>query len=409
MIGPKAFTELNKQDVEPAMQYIHRYWHTLKRKTTPTNSTLIGLPHAFVVPSVGDDSFVFEEQYYWDSYFIALGLNDEKLVTGMLDNLIFMFEEFGLIPNANRYYFMSRSQPPILTTFIFHVYEKYNKSEKWLRKYIEVAKQEYHHVWMSKKHPYDHLVRDGLSRYYDINYLHDLAEAESGWDMTPRFKRQCLDYLPIDLNCLLYKYEKDFERAARIIGTPSEADVWQFAAEERRKAVNNLMWHKRKAFYFDYNFQDKTQGSVWSLAGYYALWSGLATEHEAKKLVKNLWRFERKGGLTTTAGTFMYTDLFGSRRTQWAYPNGWAPLHFIAIEGLEKYGYTEEAHRLTHKWLKTCNDWFINKGEFLEKYNVVNPKDEPARGLYPSQTGFAWTNAVFVYLVEKYITNEIEQ
>jgi alpha,alpha-trehalase len=406
MIGEKTYKELKKHDIEDAMDYIAHYWHTLKRKNTANNSTLISLPHPYVVPSEGNDHFAFEEQYYWDSYFTALGLDDEDLVTGMLDNLIFMFEEFGLIPNGNRYYFTSRSQPPILTTFIFHVYDKYDKSHKWLKKRIDIAKREYHEVWLSTDHPHKRNVHKGLSRYYDINYLHDLAEAESGWDMTPRFKRQCLDYLPIDLNCLLYKYEKDFERAAEILEEPHEVRVWEYAAGERQKIVDRLMWHKRKVFFFDYNFHEKKQGTVWSLAGYYAMWSGLASKHQAQKLVKNLTRFERKGGLTTTAGNFMYTELFGSTRTQWAYPNGWAPLHFFVIEGLQAYGYEEEAKRIAHKWLKTCNDWYSKNGEFLEKYNVVNPNLRPAEGLYPSQTGFAWTNGMFTYLADKYITDE---
>lgn len=395
--------ELSRQDVEDALQHIDELWHKLKRKSTKENSTLIGLPHEYVVPSPGNDHFAFEEQYYWDSYFTSLGLNDEKLVTGMLENLIYLFENFGMIPNANRYYFTSRSQPPILTTFIFHIYDKYKKSDSWLLKHISIAKREYHEVWMSHEHPHDRCVFHGLSRYYDINYLHDLAEAESGWDMTPRFKRQCLDYLPIDLNCLLFKYEMDFARAAEIAHNDAESRVWHYAAEERRHTVNRLMWHKRNEFFFDYNYQTKDRNMVWSLAAYYSLWSGMATEKQARKLVKHLDKFDKKGGLATTQGSFMYTNLFGSTKTQWAYPNGWAPLHYIVTEGLENYGYVDEAAMIAKKWMKTCNDWYMEHNEFLEKYNVVNPKLKPTEGLYPSQTGFGWTNGVFIYYADKYL------
>lgn len=394
-------------DVQLALTHIEEYWLTLTRKSTKRNSTLIALPNSYVVPSVGNDHFSFEEQYYWDSYFTALGIDNEKLVSGMLDNLIFMFEEFGLIPNGNRYYLTSRSQPPILTSFILHVYEKYNKDQKWLAKYIKVAKREYSEVWTASEHPHLRNVHKGLSRYYDINHLHDLAEAESGWDMTPRFKRQCLDYLPVDLNCLLYKYEIDFAKVASILGDESEARVWEFAAQNRKEIVTKLMWSDRKAFFFDYNFIEKNKGSVYSLAGYYALWSGLADEHQAKKLVMQLSKFEKNGGLTTTAGSFMYSSLFGSTKTQWAYPNGWAPLQYIAIEGLEKYGYNSEAKRIANKWLNTCNDWYVDHGEFLEKYNVVNTAMRPFEGLYPSQTGFGWTNGIFVYLAKKYIRSSL--
>jgi alpha,alpha-trehalase len=402
-VGNSKKTILDKTDVQDALSHIDKYWKTLTRKSTSANSTLIALPNPYVVPSPGNDHFAFEEQYYWDSYFTAIGIDDEKLVEGMLDNLIFMFEEFGLIPNGNRYYFTSRSQPPILTTFIFHVYDKYEKTPSWLKKKMEVAKREYSEVWTSNEHPHQRLAYDGLSRYYDINHLHDLAEAESGWDMTPRFKRQCLDYLPIDLNCLLYKYESDFAKAANIIGDESEERVWHYAAEDRKNSITKLMWNKRKAFFFDYNYIDKNQSNVYSLAGYYALWAGVASEYQAKKLVMQLTKFEKEGGLTTTAGSFMYAPLFGSTKTQWAYPNGWAPLHYITVEGLEKYGYKTEAFRIANKWLKTNNDWYLKHDEFQEKYNVANPTLPPASGLYPSQTGFGWTNGVFSYLAKKYI------
>jgi alpha,alpha-trehalase len=396
-------TILTQADVADALQHIDGYWKKLLRKTTKDNSTLIDLPYEYIVPSPGNDHFSFEEQYYWDSYFTALGINDEKLVSGMLDNLIDLFERFGLIPNANRFYFTSRSQPPILTTFIFHVYDKYKKNDTWLQQRIAVAKREYHEVWLSHQHPHDRSVYRGLSRYYDINYLHDLAEAESGWDMTPRFKRQCLDYLPIDLNCLLYKYEADFARAAEISENPGEARIWHYASEERKINVTTLMWHKQKNFFFDYNYHEKKRSDVWSLAAYYALWAGLATDEQAAKLVKNIEKFDKKGGLATTAGSFMYTTLFGSTKTQWAYPNGWAPLHYIVIEGLSNYGYKTQAKAVAHKWLKTCNDWYLYHGEFQEKYNVVNQKLRPTEGVYPSQTGFGWTNGVFVYLCDNYI------
>ncbi len=398
-----AQTTLKAEDIADAVEHIDDYWKKLTRKTSPSNSTLIGLPNPYIVPSSGNDQFAFEEQYYWDSYFTCLGVDDEDLATGMLDNLIYLFTKFGLIPNGNRYYLTSRSQPPILTSFIFHIYEKYHKPNSWLAEKITVAKAEYQSVWMSDTHPQHHLVHRGLSRYYDINHLHDLAEAESGWDMTPRFKRQCLDYLPIDLNCLLYKYERDFERAALLLGNSSEARIWEYAAAERQKVVNELMWHKRKVFFFDYNYLDAAQSNVWSLAGYYALWSGLANTHQAEKLVKNLSRFEKRGGLVTTTGLFMYTELFGSTRTQWAYPNAWAPLQYIVIEGLERYGYKDEANRIAHAWLKTCNNWYETHGEFLEKYNAVNPNLKPASGLYPTQTGFGWTNGVFKYLAKKFV------
>jgi alpha,alpha-trehalase len=389
-------------DTEKALSYISKHWDKLRRYQPEDNGTIIGLPNAFIIPSADPRaSFNFEEQYYWDSYFTALGMLDkghEEIVTGMLENLLHLLRRFGMVPNASRMYMMSRSQPPLLTSFIFMIYERYGKSEEWLAEHMAVAEQEYRHVWMSDRHPYWHLVDKGLNRYYDINVLHDLAEAESGWDMTPRFERKCLDYLPVDLNSLLYKYETDFARTCEILGDKKTAKEWLKRADIRRQAMNNLMWGRLRGFYFDYNFEKQELGSVWSLAGFYPMWAGLANEDQARTMVDNLLKFEKRGGLTTTTRPLIDMSIFGSLPTQWAYPNGWAPLHYFVIEGLRRYGYHDDADRISRKWLRANLDWFVRHGEFIEKYNVVNPKKRPVEGVYPSQSGFGWTNGVFVHL-----------
>ncbi len=398
--------KIDPDHMQNALQYIESYWPKITRVATKTEGTLIGLPHPYIVPSPGNNDFHFDEQYYWDSYITAIGMTGPQhqvMVEGMLENLLYMFRQYGMIPNASRMYMLSRSQPPVLTSFIFLVYDRYKKTDHWLKERIEVAISEYENVWMRTSHPHWHQVHKGLSRYYDINLLHDLAEAESGWDMTPRFQRKALDYLPIDLNCLLYKYETDFARAAHIFGILSEETKWLISAEKRRTAVNELMWGKLRGFYYDYNFQKKELGNVWSLAGYFALWSGLASDEQAERIAENLGRFEHRGGLTATGGLFLYPNLFGSTKTQWAYPNGWAPLHYFACEGLGRYGYTADAERIAKKWLVTNLDWFNAHGEFLEKYNVVTPLNKPVSGVYPSQSGFAWTNSIFSYFANTYM------
>ena len=399
-------TDLSADQVLKARAYIANYWSKLKRYHPKDDDTLVGLPNPYLVPAFEEGhDFDFNEMYYWDSYFMVQGMLDadhKDLVMGMLDNLLYMQKRFGVIPNASRTYLMGRSQPPFLTSFIFDVYDAYDPGKAWLKKSIEQAKDEYARVWLSKSKPAAHLVYEGLSRYYDINYINDLAEAESGWDMTPRFGRKCLNYLPIDLNCLLYKYETDFAKAAEILDDKKEAQLWEGRAKHRKKIVNNLMWSSTKSLFFDYNYVKERRGTVSSLASYYAMWSGLASEKQARQMVRNLKRFEQKGGLSTTDQQ-LSALVPGAMPTQWAYPNGWAPLHFIVIEGLRQYGYDYEARQIANKWLKTNLDWFHKNDVFLEKYNVVSPDKPPAKGLYPSQTGFGWTNAIFERLCQDYI------
>jgi len=233
--------KLNPEDVQIAREYISEYWAQLERFHPKDDESLLGLPKTYLVPSYSEHTgFDYNELYYWDSYFMVQGMLDkehEELVSGILENLLALFARFSIIPNASRTYLTGRSQPPFLTTFIFDVYQEFDPGDEWLKLAMDIAKQEYSTVWMGQKKPNERLVYKGLSRYYDINYLHDLAEAESGWDMTPRFNRKALNYLPVDLNALLYKYEADFARYARIMGDKREAAQWDDAAAQRAKGV----------------------------------------------------------------------------------------------------------------------------------------------------------------------------
>jgi alpha,alpha-trehalase len=401
--------DLTAPDVAAARQYIADYWQKLERFHPEDDESLVGLPKTYLVPSYAEGhEFDYEELYYWDSYFMVQGMLDDEhkeLVMGILEDLVAIFKRFKIIPNASRLYLTSRTQPPLLTSFIFDVYQAYDPGKDWLREYITVAKQEYETVWMGTRKPNVRQVHHGLSRYYDFNYLHDIAEAESGWDMTPRFGRKALNYLPADLNALLYKYEMDFSRAARILGEQDEAAEWERVAEIRKVNMNELMWDRLRGLYYDYNYVKEKRGPVSSLASYYALWAGMVNEQQAKQMVRALKRFENKGGLATTDTLPLAQHVLGGMPTQWAYPNGWAPLHLLVVRGLERYGYHVDARRVAMKWLKTNLNWFNEHGIFLEKYNVVSPDKPPAKGVYPSQTGFGWTNAVFERLCQDYIAS----
>lgn len=404
---PKKQGRLTAADVDVPRRYIEDYWKKLVRSHTQDDESLLGVPRPYLVPSFDETaSFDYNELYYWDSYFMVQGLLDEEhreLTTGILDDLLYLFERFRVIPNASRTYLTGRSQPPFLTSFIFDIYNAYNMDKEWLRRVMAIAEKEYSTVWCGTKKPNERLVYKGLSRYYDINYLHDLAEAESGWDMTPRFNRKTLNYLPIDLNSLLYKYESDFAHAARLLDDTEAAAKWDEAAETRKKTVNELMWDQVRGLYYDYDYKKGRRGSISSLAAYYPMWAGMASEKQAAALVKSLRRFENKGGLATTDALPIGQFVPGSMPVQWAFPNGWAPLQFIVVEGLLKYGYHEDAERIARKWLKTNVDWFNQHGVFLEKYNVTNPDKPPQKGVYPSQTGFGWTNAVFERFCQQFI------
>ena len=399
--------QLNPDDVAPARQYIGEYWPKLTRRETKDKDSLIGVPKPYLVASYEPShDFDFNEMYYWDTYFMAqafFGPDDRHFLEGLLDNQLYLLKRFGMIPNATRTYLTGRSQPPFLTSLIFELYDTYQPGVEWLDSRIAAAKREYHEVWMGTRKPNARKVLRGLSRYYAADMTHDQAETESGWDYTPRFSRRCMDFIPVDLNALLYKYETDFARFADMTGDTADAGHWRRAARRRRKAMTELMWDRRRGLFYDYDYANSRRGTVSSLAAYYCLWSGVATRRQAKAMVRTLHRFEHRGGLTATDDIPFNQRVMGGMPTQWAYPNGWAPLQYLTIKGLERYGYKREARRIALKWLRTNLEWFEAHGVFLEKYNVVTIGAPPAKGVYPSQTGFGWTNAVFERLCREYI------
>lgn len=399
--------DLTAEEVQVARDYIRTYWPKLERFHPKDDDSLLGVPKPYLVPAYEEGhDFDFNELYYWDSYFMVQGMLDaehRELITGILEDLQSLFKRFGLVPNASRTYLTGRSQPPFMTSFIFDIYQVYDPGKDWLKEAIAIAKKEYETVWMGVSKPHARKVYQGLSRYYDINMLNDLAEAESGWDMTPRFARKALNYLPVDLNALLYKYEMDFARFARLFDDKREAAKWEQAAHARKEIMDKLMWDQSRGLFYDYNFVKEKKGNISSLAAYFPMWAGMVDGRQAQAMVKALRRFENKGGLSTTDNVPLGNYVPGALPTQWAYPNGWAPLQYIVIKGLQRYGYHQDARRIAMKWLRCNLQWFNENGVFLEKYNVVNPEKPPMKGVYPSQTGFGWTNAVFERFCQEYI------
>lgn len=378
-----------KKDYQDCLEYIRNYWPKITFYLPEEKGLRIGLPYKFVSPS--NDLFE-QDQFYWDTYFTIVGLiayGKKALAKGMVDNLIHLFNRFGIIPCRNRIHNLGFSQPPFLTSMILEIYKVY-KDKSWLSQATQTAELELKNYWQNEQHK----AFNDLSRYCDSFWTNPTAEHESGWDMTSRFNERCLDYLPIDLNCCLYKYEKDLSEIYKILGDKAKEKEYLKKSEKRKHTINKLMWSESKGFFFDFDYKKKEQSDFYSLAGFYPLWAGLATENQAKKVLKVLRKFEYKGGLANTQKKGL-SKLF----KQWDWPNGWPNQQFIVIEGLLNYGYRKRAEKLAKKWLDLNKKVFIKTGKFWEKYNVVNNdvgKDER----YPIQTGFGWTNAIFVKLIE---------
>jgi len=419
-----------------------------------TDSGYKGVP--FVVPGGR-----FNEMYGWDSYFILKGLivdGEIALAKAMVDNFIYQIEHYGKILNANRSYYLTRSQPPFFTSMIREVLphlEKSSATKAWLKKALKAAIKEYREVWMGPQK----LTDTGLSRYfgsgtgpcpeveeghfdhiyatfakqYSMNpkdfkeqylngslqvseldefFVHDRAVRESGHDTTHRWDDQCADFAPVELNCLLYQIEIDI---ARLIGEEFDGDLdgetalnWREAAQQRKEKINTYFWNEEKGLFFDYNVVLNRQDDYESATTLFPLYAGheddptthLLSKERAKRLLENALPFlEMAGGIAATGKN-------AKRSTrQWDFPNGWAPHQMVIWKGCLQHGFTDVACRLIYRWLYTiAKNAKDHNGMIPEKFDVVRRSHDVFACEYGNvgtdfdyitQEGFGWVNASF--------------
>lgn len=405
---------------------------------------LLYLPHPYVVPGGR-----FNEMYGWDSFFIQVGLlrdGELDLAKDMADNFLFEVANYGEVLNANRTYYLTRSQPPFLTQMVLGVYAK-THDRKWLESAVpEIEK--YYRYWTREPHL---TPETGLSRYFDLGegpapevlsaernaqdlthydlvkryfethqitdydvsqyfnratdqltplfYKGDRSMRESGFDPSNRFGAFNLDvihYDPVCLNSLLYLMETQTAEILDTLGRSSESGIWRKRAQDRAERVNRLMWDPKDGLYYDYNFVQKRVRHYPFLTTFYPLWAGFASKEQADRIEKNLNIFEKKGGLETS------TYVSGN---QWDSPFGWAPLQMIAVDGLRRYGYNDDAERISMEFLSLVRREFLRQGYIVEKYDVVTGGSNVAQNIHfgysANQAGFGWTNAVFTKLYDE--------
>jgi alpha,alpha-trehalase len=373
----------------------------------------------------------FNEMYGWDSYFIALGLvNDGKvqLAKGMVDNFVYEINHYGKILNANRTYYLTRSQPPFLTSMAIAVSDalpKNSSTKRWLARVLNAAIKEYRHVWMDR----DHLTSCGLSRYFDSGsgpapevetghyddvytefaqkhgievksfvraytsgeikdpeldryFVNDRAMRESGHDTSYRLVGRCADLVTVDLNSLLFKIESDialtinrefsgsFTTTDGVVETGAQ---WERRALHRRELMNQLLWNEQRGMYFDYDYVQRRQTGYVSATTFYPIWAGLASQHQADLLIRNaLPLLEMPGGISGSSEESRGPLSENRKPRQWDHPYGWAPHQMLIWAGMQKYGYDSISRRLAYRWLCAMTLNAVNyNGTVTEKLDVV--------------------------------------
>ncbi|MBU9846908.1 alpha,alpha-trehalase TreF [Rahnella ecdela] len=417
-------------------QHIDKLWPVLTRQPEDhvSWSSLLPLPQAYVVPGGR-----FGETYYWDSYFTMLGLAESgrnDLLRTMADNFAWMIEIYGHIPNGNRTYYLSRSQPPVFALMV-ELFEE--DGVRGARRYLDHLKMEYE-FWMdgadslAPNQAYRHAVclPDGtlLNRYWDDRdtprdeswredvetakhssrpanevYRDLRAGAESGWDYSSRWLRdghrlasiRTTQFIPIDLNAFLFKLESAIANISGLNNDRATEAEFRQKAENRREAINRYLWDETEGCFRDYDWH-RQQLALFSAASVVPLYVGLATHHQAVRIAQAVQsRLLTPGGLMTTEY---------ETGEQWDKPNGWAPLQWMAIQGFKLYGNDALGDQIARSWLKTVNQFYQQNHKLIEKYHISGgaPR-EGGGGEYPLQDGFGWTNGVVRRLIGLYGEN----
>ncbi len=416
--------------IKDLWEYLIRTPHAIN-----VNSTLIPLKFPYIVPGGR-----FREIYYWDSFFTILGLlADGNISTAenMVYNFAYMLDKYKMIPNGNRIYYLTRSQPPFFSLMV-DVICKYKNDYSWGLQFLDKIEEEYS-FWMNGMNHINNVQKSServvmlnpdevLNRYYDFDdvpreesYKADYensskidknrrseffrnvrSAAESGWDFSSRWfmdqksltEINTTNILPVDLNCLLYFLENRLAFFYGLKGEQGKSNDYQEKALKRRNLINKIFWNKKEGFYFDYNWRTGTQTNVISLAGCFPLYFGIAKPEYAKEVAEKIKSLLLKpGGLVTT---------LNETGQQWDAPNGWPPLQWISIKGLREYSFNSLADKIKERWLTLNENVYQRTGKMLEKYNVEDTTLFGGGGEYPLQDGFGWTNGVAAALINNY-------
>lgn len=431
---PETHNEVYICDPEHSLkEHIDNLWPVLTREPQDHIpwSSLLTLPQAYIVPGGR-----FSETYYWDSYFTMLGLAEsgrEDLMKCMADNFAWMIETYGHIPNGNRTYYLGRSQPPVFALMV-ELFEE--DGVRGAKRYLPHLRKEYAY-WMDGaeslllNQAYRHTVRmpDGalLNRYWDDRdtprdeawredvetakysgrppnevYRDLRAGAASGWDYSSRWLRdfgrlssiRTTQFIPVDLNAFLYKLESTIANISGLQGDKATQALFQHKSRERKTAMTRYLWDEESGCYRDYDWR-RQQMALFSAASLVPLYVDLATHEQATRIADAVKkRLLAPGGIVATEN---------ETGEQWDKPNGWAPLHWMAIQGLKRYGHHELGDDIAHRWLKTVNEVYRTQHKLVEKYHIAdNDCHEGGGGEYPLQDGFGWTNGVVRRLIGLY-------
>ena len=410
---PLLRVDTGSKTIDQAFEYAENSWSKVTRRTAPDyGDSHLPTPYPVLVPGGR-----FNEHYYWDMYMGiegALATGRVELAQMQVENFLSDLRRYGFVPNGGRDYYLSRSQPPMLSSMLREVFEATLERSpgdrthllQWLRKRgFPLIKAEYQDFWMNPATRYD--AETGLNHHWDAmdrpreerfgadnelalgkTYRDVRAEAESGLDFTDAFQGEGTRIAGVLLNGSLAKVESDLAWMATLLDLKSEARHFRDQFEKRRKAMDRTLWNPKEGRYENYNLRTKQRVGVISADMFVPLWAGIANPTQASSVRASLSELERPDGIMASNAVQSFH--------QWDGVNGWAPLQFFAIRGLDRYGFGADSKRLAEKWVNGLAHAYATGHNMPERINVLNGEKPPSDGKkYEAQPDFLWSFATY--------------
>lgn len=417
---PESLKYDSSEHSKDIQEHIKKLWKHLSVSNPENQGTLIGLPKPYVVPGGR-----FNEFFYWDSYFAMLGLqvhNEVELMENIVENCAFLINNYGKIPNGNRTYFLSRSQPPYFFIMLELLAETL-QNDNLIVQYLPILEKEYQY-WMDPDEQKIIEFPDNvfINRYFDKKnepreesysidiedqgksknpkFYQDIRSAcESGWDFSSRWFEDPKDFstietshiIPVELNSLLLKLEQFLGKSFKTyFNNLEKSEFYLNAAKKRSTAIDKYLWNDDEKRYADYNFIEGKNTKSINAALLYPLFLNIANEEQAKYMAILLEQeLLKDGGVLTT-------NIESGE--QWDAPNAWAPLQWICYKAMKNYKYEELASKIKKNWCENVENIYKKTGKMMEKYNALQISTIAGGGEYPNQDGFGWTNGVYIKL-----------
>ena len=402
--------------MQAVREYILKNW----TKTFHDPSEMRGdytVPKRYISPSIGG---IYTDLYYWDVYFMDLGLmidGFDEQVENNLDNMAYFIDTLGYMPNAN--VLADRSQPPLFCSAVYDYYV--HKGDKAIiEKYMPYIRKEYWFWETQRKTPFglnnfftngdeklkmlhyeylsDRVLEKRESKIEQYSLAEDImAIAESGLDFNMRFKtkRSKVDakcFLQLDLNCFLYEMETIAAKMLSVIGEDKEAAEFKDNAEKRKGLIKKYLYDEKQGIYLDYNFVDGGFSEIVSAISVYPYAYGLSDDKDG--LLKVLKPLEYEHGVTVTP--YRGDDVY----FQWDYPCMWPAATCIIYKALKRLGLIEDAKRIAGKYIATVDDNFKKTGRLWEKYDATTGGIGQSFE-YDTPEMMGWTAGVYVYFDEE--------